>query len=113
MAVWCSLAATPLLTIVLYPLASGPIEAQEPILQWALAHILTSARYLHIVFGDINLNPGWAPHFRHSVSDMRRLFFDFLEEANVRRVPPQVELPRVFQCAGPIPHFFTPFPCAG
>ena len=73
--------------------ASGPPEAYEPILQWALAHILASARYLHVVFGDINQNPGWAPHFLHSFSDIRRLFSNFLEEANLRRIPPRVELP--------------------
>ena len=92
-ALWFSLAGVPLLVIGLYLPASGPAEAYEPILQWALAHILASARCLHVVFGDINQNPGWALHFRHSFSNMRRLFSDFLEEANLRRVPPQVELP--------------------
>ena len=77
----------------LYLPASSPTEAYEPILQWALAHILALARYLHVVFGDMNQNPGWAPQFHHSFSDMRRLFSNFLEEANIRHVPPQVELP--------------------
>ena len=92
-AIWFSLAGTPLLAISLYLRASGPREAYEPIFQWARAHILAVARYRHVVFGDINQNSGRAPHFRHSFSDMRRLFSDSLEEASLRRVRPRVELP--------------------
>ena len=49
MAVWFSLAGTPLLAVGLYLPASGQPEAYEPILRWALAHIVASARYLHVV----------------------------------------------------------------
>ena len=118
-AVWFGLAGAPLLVIGVYLPTSGPTKAYEPILHWTLAHILASARYLHVVFGDINQNPGLTPHFRHLFSDMGRLFSDFLEEANLRCVPPQVELPTwvgvagVFQRGGPLPHFYAPFPRAG
>ena len=37
--------------------AYGPLEAYERIFQCALAHIPVSARYMHVVFGDINQNP--------------------------------------------------------
>ena len=76
-AVWFSLAGTLLLAIGLYLRASGPLEGYEPILQWSLAEILASASYLHVVFGDINYNPAWVPHFRHCFSNMHRLFCDF------------------------------------
>ena len=119
-AVWFSLAGAPLLAIDLHLPASGPTQAYEPIHQWALAHILASAWYLHVVFGDINQNPGLAPHFRRSFSYLRRLFSDFLEEANLRGAPPPPSGAShlggpagVLQRAGPLAHFYTPSPRAG
>ena len=50
LAVWLSLAGTPLLAIGRYLPASGRPELYEPILQWAMAHILASAHCLHVVF---------------------------------------------------------------
>ena len=59
---WFGLAGCSLLAIGLYLLASGPVDSYNPILQWALAHILASQQYLRLVFGDINQNRGWAQH---------------------------------------------------
>ena len=70
-AVWFSLAVVPLLAIGLNLPVSGHVDAYEPILQWVLAHVLASSWYLHIVFGDINQNPGWALHFHDCFSCMR------------------------------------------
>ena len=115
-AVWFSLAGTPLLAVGLHPPASGPPEVYEPILQWALAHIPASARYLHVVFGD---KPRVGTTLSSFFFRYARLFSDFLEEASLRQVPPPRRVAHmgggagIFQRFGPFPCFFASSPLAG
>ena len=77
-AVWFSLAATPLLAVGLYLLASGPPEEYEPILQWVPAPIFLSAHYLNVVFGDINPKPRKGTTLSSSLFRYAPSLFDFL-----------------------------------